>query len=77
MAHTRVKASRVHNARFAPAVLGTAFRTVASGFWQTLAKALFNGYRPELHYMRGPGPRWIEKHGTVALLPDRPSKEAS
>ena len=20
-------------------------------------------YRPELHYMRGPGPRWHEKHG--------------
>ena len=23
---------------------------------------LFDGYRPELHYMRGPGPRWHEKH---------------
>jgi hypothetical protein len=21
-------------------------------------------YRPELHYMRGPGPKWREKHGT-------------
>ena len=20
-------------------------------------------YRPELHYMRGPGPKWMEKHG--------------
>jgi hypothetical protein len=20
-------------------------------------------YRPELHYMRGPGPRWFERHG--------------
>lgn len=20
-------------------------------------------YRPELHYMRGPGPRWHAKHG--------------
>jgi len=20
-------------------------------------------YRPELHYMRGPGPKWIERHG--------------
>jgi hypothetical protein len=24
---------------------------------------LFDGYRPELHYMRGPGPKWHEKHG--------------
>ena len=22
-------------------------------------------YRPELHYMRGPGPKWIERHGSV------------
>lgn len=22
-----------------------------------------NRYRPELHYMRGPGPKWHEKHG--------------
>src|SRR5260370_12110792 len=20
-------------------------------------------YRPELHYMRGPGPKWVERHG--------------
>jgi hypothetical protein len=24
---------------------------------------LMNRYRPELHYMRGPGPKWIERHG--------------
>jgi hypothetical protein len=22
----------------------------------------FETYRPELHYMRGPGPKWREKH---------------
>jgi hypothetical protein len=27
---------------------------------------VFDSYRPELHYMRGPGPRWREKHGLVA-----------
>ncbi len=30
--------------------------------WQSLTKALFDDYRPELHYMRGPGPKWQEKH---------------
>jgi hypothetical protein len=30
--------------------------------WQALTKALFDDYRPERHYMRGPGPRWHEKH---------------
>jgi hypothetical protein len=23
---------------------------------------LLDRYRPELHYMRGPGPKWLEKH---------------
>ena len=29
---------------------------------QSFAKALFDPYRPELHYMRGPGPKWHAKH---------------
>jgi hypothetical protein len=28
-----------------------------------LVNALFASYRPERHYMRGPGPKWREKHG--------------
>ena len=24
---------------------------------------LFDAYHPEKHYMRGPGPKWREKHG--------------
>lgn len=27
-----------------------------------LAKNLLDPYRPELHYMRGPGPKWRAKH---------------
>jgi hypothetical protein len=30
------------------------FRKVISLFWDP--------YRPELHYMRGPGPKWIAAH---------------
>jgi hypothetical protein len=30
--------------------------------WDSLTKALFDDYRPELHYMRGQGPKWREKH---------------
>jgi hypothetical protein len=32
-------------------------------FFQDFARAMFDPYRPELHYMRGPGPKWREKHG--------------
>ena len=28
-----------------------------------LTQGMFDTYRPELHYMRGPGPKWQEKHG--------------
>jgi hypothetical protein len=28
-----------------------------------LTHNLLDPYRPELHYMRGPGPKWREKHG--------------
>jgi hypothetical protein len=28
-----------------------------------LLRRLSDPYRPELHYMRGPGPKWREKHG--------------
>jgi hypothetical protein len=31
--------------------------------WQRLIQIVCDPYRPELHYMRGPGPRWYAKHG--------------
>ncbi len=31
--------------------------------WRELRKGFIDSYRPELHYMRGPGPKWREKHG--------------
>jgi hypothetical protein len=30
--------------------------------WQRLVRIAGNPYRPELHYMRGPGPKWRAKH---------------
>jgi len=30
-------------------------------------KGLLDPYRPELHYMRGPGPKWREKHGKASM----------
>ena len=31
-------------------------------FWRAFFAKAFNPYRPELHYMRGPGPAWRAKH---------------
>jgi hypothetical protein len=30
-----------------------------------LVQALSDPYRPELHYMRGPGPKWRAKHAAA------------
>jgi hypothetical protein len=30
--------------------------------WRDLVTRLFDTYRPELHYMRGPGPKYRERH---------------
>ena len=40
-------------------------RNVLSAFWHELSR---DGYRPELHYMRGPGPAWHAKHGQVPTI---------
>jgi hypothetical protein len=41
---------------------------VAARRWRWLRSSLFDSYRPELHYMRGPGPKWREKHGHDATF---------
>jgi hypothetical protein len=39
--------------------------------WRMLVKDLFDPYRPELHYMRGPGPKWHEKHSQAHVSAGR------
>jgi hypothetical protein len=34
----------------------------AVAIWRRLKTELLGSYRPELHYMRGPGPKYREKH---------------
>lgn len=36
-------------------------------FWHDVTRHAFVNYRPELHYMRGPGPAWQAKHGQPAI----------
>jgi len=33
-----------------------------------LTRSLFDPYRPELYYMRGPGPKWHAKHDGMPAL---------
>jgi len=60
MRHPLHQASRVVAAAIqAPATGGGK----AGALWRKLMMELFDPYRPELHYMRGPGPKWCERHG--------------
>jgi hypothetical protein len=55
--------------------------------WHNLAKTLRGlrrslgesggSYRPDLHYMRGPGPKWRAKYGNLAPTPQPPRAIAS
>jgi hypothetical protein len=33
--------------------------------WRRFVGLARNPYRPELHYMRGPGPKWRAKHRVI------------
>jgi hypothetical protein len=41
-------------------------RAVAE-LWLSVTSQLFDSYRPERHYMRGPGPKWRAKHAQPKL----------
>ncbi|MGA3310924.1 MAG: hypothetical protein ABSD08_20280 [Xanthobacteraceae bacterium] len=38
---------------------------VAAKWQQVVISVLTDPYRPELHYMRGPGPKWRQKHAGI------------
>jgi hypothetical protein len=58
--------------RIRAAALRVADRRKAGGLVSDLADmvrtltAAFDPYRPELHYMRGPGPKWHAKHNPAS-----------
>jgi hypothetical protein len=47
----------------ADALLSTLRPAMLIETWLRLKKRIFDPYHPERHYMRGPGPKWREKHG--------------
>ena len=40
--------------------------TGLKALWRQFFARAFDPYRPELHYMRGPGPAWHAKYGPEA-----------
>lgn len=50
----------------APLRQGLPFSAIVTG-WCKLIESIRDPYRPELHYMRGPGPRWHAKHRSRSI----------
>jgi hypothetical protein len=42
-------------------------RAAVAKAWQTAMADQGDKYRPEAHYMRGPGPKWRAKHAQVSV----------
>jgi hypothetical protein len=40
-------------------------RSAFGAFWQEMTRDMARPYRPERHYMRGPGPAWKAKYGDL------------
>jgi hypothetical protein len=51
---------RFSNATSSLASVALKLCTKLANYWRTVLSD--HGYRPELHYMRGPGPKWREAH---------------
>ncbi len=49
------------------AKISVAWGALVSACWRRLGVAVFDSYRPELHYMRGAGPKWHEKHASGGM----------
>jgi hypothetical protein len=52
----------------AAALLPRPFATIGhflSAVWQEMTRDAVRPYRPELFYMRGPGPAWRAKYGNL------------
>ena len=54
----------------APTQIAVTVSTQIAAKTRRLTQYLRDPYRPERHYMRGPGPKWREKHGELAVRPE-------
>jgi hypothetical protein len=66
----RVMATMISTSLSAPAI-GRDHQAAFTGlkaFWRQFVAKAFDPYRPELHYMRGPGPAWRAKYGAEAAF---------
>jgi hypothetical protein len=66
---------RFWNAKSSLASAALKLCTEHASYWRTVLAD--QGYRPELHYMRGPGPKWREAHVRLRQRNDESRNEVS
>ena len=59
--------SRIMRSVFSPSSLRDGLVPLVN-ILRRLRQRIFESYHPELHYMRGPGPKWHEKHAHAASV---------
>jgi hypothetical protein len=47
-------------------VAGARLMSAAQGVWASIMAEPAERYRPESHYMRGPGPKWRAKYAQIS-----------
>lgn len=61
--------SDITKAPSALALKAPGLAATVAGMLRDMTRDLSGSYRPEQHYMRGPGPKWHEKHGAFTAQP--------
>ena len=62
-------ASDITTASSVPALKMPGLAATVAGMLRDMARDLSGSYRPERHYMRGPGPKWHEKRAAFTAKP--------
>jgi hypothetical protein len=57
---------QLSKAAYVLAFLVVRARAAVANAWQTAMADPTDRYRPEAHYMRGPGPKWRSKHAPAS-----------
>jgi len=60
---TTLQSSKVGASKGAKGTCRGSWEMYILAFVRGILNSLMDRYRPELHYMRGPGPKWIARHG--------------
>jgi hypothetical protein len=56
-----------HQSSVADLVIPGGCIAAIAAVWRAFTNWPFDDYRPEKHYMRGPGPKWREKHSLLTM----------